>query len=1332
MEFYAKATRQWIKFHGMRFTTSEGGLHQQNGMVENAVRYIKQRARTLLIGAKLPQRLWPQAVVMAASSQRATTLGMETRLAAPFGAKVLVRRREYGGTAEPGKPDDLAPRWLEGRYLGLSETVRRGHVVYLARDDGEKFVHTVNVRVGLEDPPPEQPNLEADLPGPPSRRLRDKARGSGDVVAVSKAQTVVGTEDFKDRARRLLREWSQEEAEKLIIHIGLSLDPGDRKFGVFRHGGSVGLTRVTYDRPWITSLLVRAMKEKCPDAEFSALYLSVNTPRDVHMDSNNLSGIPNYIYPLAVPHRGGDLWIELSDGDVVRRKIKEMVDSSGKSHFGCVQPLTEGKIVTFDPHRRHAILPWKGLRVVLIAYTPGVPQNIKGPEREVLSELGFPVPPEVELGVSPVAVRALSLSGVKHGILVEEEAKVEVLDWGRGVVDSDGIVLFEPGTMTESAGVSAHEGLPLAETEELDQWDMYLPLAEGDPQTVPKVAVASCDGVPKIGKTEVTFTKGIEALLEELNGPLTVVHNVDPREAAAVFEKWLPPVKKELVSFDSASKKVRSDDPQVVLDLKSGKAKIVPMKIVYTIKPPPDEEIKDGVWFRRKARIVACGNMIAESGEATYAGAAPAEVVRSSLSISSLKDWEAAVIDVTAAFLQTPLKEVHCKQRILGQPPRVLVREGLCNEQELWEYTHAIYGLRESPRWWGEFRDTKLAQLNVVAGTRKIQLIQCRVESSWWRLLEGSVLVGIIVVYVDDILICSVPSIITAVSEAVQQLWKTSSLSWATNGIRFLGIEITKIDGGFLGIEITKIDGGYALSQEPYIQELVRIHDLPGTQRDLIPVARDQANFEAAEDEKIFSESELRAAQQIAGEVLWVSQRTRPDVAYTASLVSSLSARAPRRAVAIGRKCLGYLQRTAGYHLRVQTHSRVISAWTDASFAPEGAKSHTGWMVMIGDTPVSWRSSRQTTVTLSTAESELAASVEGALALVSIEALLAELDLGKWESFLRTDSTSSLAIQQGSGSWRTRHLRIKSNWIGERLESGDLVIEHWPGERQLADALTKASNWIGERLESGDLVIEHWPGERQLADALTKALSSIKLRDLCRLMGLMPMEEILEAGFKVLVALMVLAQSVSTCEATAVTVYEPMTVDHGLVAWCVFAVIALLWTVAWEFIKFAGWQIYYSASPGAGGRRMRRLQRIRDTTAEAIQAELDQRRRTTDEQRSISMETRRAIEAERTFRSEPGFRDRAASSARVPDSPLGGARLVYKSGQRDRGVQTTGPSFAPIMPEIRTEVRTEVRIPENVHIGQTISFGVDKFRTSTDQVLRFGDQVCPSEHLEEE
>ena len=124
-----------------------------------------------------------------------------------------------------------------------------------------------------------------------------------------------------------LGDWSQEEAESLIFHVALGLNSSEQKFGVFRHGGLVGLTKATYDLPWVAELLVRALKEKCPEAEFSAIYVSVNTAREIHTDVNNLVGVPNYLYPIAVPHKGGELWIELSDGDVVKGKIKEMVDS---------------------------------------------------------------------------------------------------------------------------------------------------------------------------------------------------------------------------------------------------------------------------------------------------------------------------------------------------------------------------------------------------------------------------------------------------------------------------------------------------------------------------------------------------------------------------------------------------------------------------------------------------------------------------------------------------------------------------------------------------------------------------------------------------------------------------------------------------------------------------------------------------------------------------------------------------------------------------------------------------------------------------------------------
>ena len=260
----------------------------------------------------------------------------------------------------------------------------------------------------------------------------------------------------------------------------------------------------------------------------------------------------------------------------------------------------------------------------------------------------------------------------------------------------------------------------------------------------------------------------------------------------------------------------------------------------------------------------------------------------------------------------------------------------------------------------------------------------------------------------------------------------------------------------FLGLEIEKVQGGFAVGQADYIRELMRIHNIGVSQRDVIPIAREQASFVITEEEAIFSEEELREAQQFAGEILWISQRSRPDLAYAASLVSSITTKAPRRASLITRKCLGFLQRTIDVRLHLVAQNNELISWTDASFAPDGGRSHTGWLITLGSAPLTWRSSRQGSVTLSTAEAELVASVEGALALCSLCALVNEVEKDDIFSLvLKTDSTSSMAIQHGSGSWRTRHLRIKAAWIAEKVERGELSLEHCAGEVQIADALTK-------------------------------------------------------------------------------------------------------------------------------------------------------------------------------------------------------------------------------------------------------------------------------------
>ena len=103
-----------------------------------------------------------------------------------------------------------------------------------------------------------------------------------------------------------------------------------------------------------------------------------------------------------------------------------------------------------------------------------------------------------------------------------------------------------------------------------------------------------------------------------------------------------------------------------------------------------------------------------------------------------------------------------------------------------------------------------------------------------------------------------------------------------------------------------------------------------------------------------------------------------------------------------------------------------------------------------------WRSGRQQMVTLSTAEAELLAMIDGAIAMKGIEALLSDLGQHVEEKVIASDSTAALSISTGSTSWRTRHLKIKANWLQEQIQHGQLTTRHCPGERQLADILTKA------------------------------------------------------------------------------------------------------------------------------------------------------------------------------------------------------------------------------------------------------------------------------------
>ena len=52
-------------------------------------------------------------------------------------------------------------------------------------------------------------------------------------------------------------------------------------------------------------------------------------------------------------------------------------------------------------------------------------------------------------------------------------------------------------------------------------------------------------------------------------------------------------------------------------------------------------------------------------------------------------------------------------------------------------------------------------------------------------------------------------------------------------------------------------------------------------------------------------------------------------------------------------------------------------------------------------------------------------------------------------------STMALAARGHSTSNRTRHIAVRFFWVKDRVDSGELAIEHLPTEDMVADLLTK-------------------------------------------------------------------------------------------------------------------------------------------------------------------------------------------------------------------------------------------------------------------------------------
>ena len=1053
-EFASKGLRKWLLERDIFHTRSEALVPQTNGCAERAVRWFKTRAKTLLDGAKVPLKYWTLAMQHAANRRIHERLGIQRPKLLQFGERVMIRRKVFGNN----KKYDLTDRWEEAVYLGLSDTIKGGAVVL--RPSGV-LTETLNLRANVVDPhvllreaEAEEPSAEVrehaviDLPEPdhrlkgkqPPPALRGLIAPGGDV----EGWVMVTDREVQEQEAKHYYEQGMFDlgtCAKVLTKVEISgrmrnkvrgENVSSLLLGAYVHGGLRGTSKESRSRPWLTKYLNMVLKTKSvEDLGEIGSWTSVGVfkAKDIppHRDLRNQPSSKNYVVELREAG-GGGLWLEkgkdtsgFRGGSTCVSMDRNLPD--GKTLNGEMVGI-QNHMVEFDARNNHAYVHEEGGHWLIAGFTPLGVEKLPPDSKAYLAMCDFPLEgtgaewteeEEVELDLHDDGVQSEVEEEIQDNEAEENARRLRVL-------------ILQEG---EAEGGSCTRDPAVKQLEEYLEWTQQR-------------LESSTARAMKISPTEAKDFE-VEKLLESLQGPLEVVHNVSLPEVKRYITRWKDAIMKEVEALVSSGT-VKRLHPEQVRELKKSGLTVLPGEAVFTAKPP-SEGGGAAAYYRRKRRMVVCGNYLADQPLNVFASGTSADSLRIAVALAVRNRWTVGCTDISNAFTLAPMP----KDKLYGlTPPTVVILAGGAQGGEVWLIERVLYGLREAPRLWGLFRNERFYEAKINYGDKVIILECLETEENMWKILyQGEEeLQGVMLVYVDDILLISSNGIIGAIYEWLVSEWKCSRLEWLEEGfIRFLGVELR----GF--------KDGIHVSQAGYVPDLLRQHGVEESNAAVtVPCTREWLQDESDDEDEAPDEYRVKAAQKATGEALWLSTRSRPELAHSVACMAARASKNPHKAIQIGKKILQYLARTPDHGLWYEYDSSepMVVAYSDASYAPGGGRSFGCILVQLGGMVVSWRASKQPVITLSVAEAELYEGVSAVQMGMGVKAMLSELSHDP-VLYLCIDNMAAKGLASESpGSWKTRHLRIRARFLRQEVAANRLVIEHCPGQRQKADIGTKA------------------------------------------------------------------------------------------------------------------------------------------------------------------------------------------------------------------------------------------------------------------------------------
>ncbi|CAI7763618.1 unnamed protein product [Closterium sp. NIES-53] len=185
--------------------------------------------------------------------------------------------------------------------------------------------------------------------------------------------------------------------------------------------------------------------------------------------------------------------------------------------------------------------------------------------------------------------------------------------------------------------------------------------------------------------------------------------------------------------------------------------------------------------------------------------------------------------------------------------------------------------------------------------------------------------------------------------------------------------------------------------------------------------------------------SELRPYPELVGSLMYAMMCTLPDLAYPLSILSRFVGLGRHSDVhwAAAKRVLCYLRATSDLALTLGGSSPpILSGYSDSSYAdsrPDRLSSQ-GYGFTLGSGLISWRSTRSSSVCLSTYEAELYAGTLATQEALYLSFLLAELGQSQPSVTLSCDSASMIHLMEN----RVYHARSKDIEVAATANLADI------------------------------------------------------------------------------------------------------------------------------------------------------------------------------------------------------------------------------------------------------------------------------------------------------